>query len=351
VDVVLSPEGLIFTGKGTERRLWPYGLLRLTQGWCQGEQVRLEKGEGPAAEVLLVHDPAVLERLQLLAPQLVGRLATPRREGTRIRLALLGAVVAAVLLAAAYLWGIPALSYVAAPWVPIAWESRLGDAVLAHLAPPARQCRAEGVNAAVQALADRLTRGLTLPYPVRVIVVRDPRVNAFAVPGGRIVILGGLLEGTGTPEELMAVLAHELQHVLRRHATRALLEHASAGLLVSAVTGDASGALALGMEGARTLAVLRYSRRNEEEADSEGLRMMVAAGIDPRGMLAFLDRMQASEARGVTVPTYLSTHPDTPSRIARLREEARAHRFPPIVLPGVGEWRGIATGCGAGAGG
>jgi len=152
------------------------------------------------------------------------------------------------------------------------------------------------------------------------------------------VLLSGLLERAGSPEELAAVLAHELQHILRRHATRALLEQASTGLLFAALIGDVSGIMSYGFEGARTLGMLRYSRRNEEEADLEGLRMLVRAEISPSGMLTFLERLRASEGKTRTVPAYLSTHPDTSARIRRLRAEASVQqRLPSIRLSAV-DW-------------
>jgi predicted Zn-dependent protease len=105
--------------------------------------------------------------------------------------------------------------------------------------------------------------------------------------------------------------------------------------------------LAFGLEGARTLAVLRYSRRNEEEADAEGLRMMVAAGVDPRGMPAFLSRLERKEGP-MALPAYLSTHPDTGARIARLRGAAGTQTFPPLVLPGAEDWPAITRACTSG---
>src|SRR5207244_549844 len=86
---------------------------------------------------------------------------------------------------------------------------------------------------------------------------------------------------------LGAGLAPEIQHVLRRHARRMLLQHSSAGLMLAAVSGDISGAMAYGLESARVLGALRYSRQYGAEADVEGLRMLLAAGVDPEGMIAF----------------------------------------------------------------
>ena len=105
----------------------------------------------------------------------------------------------------------------------------------------------------------------------------------------------GLIEQAGNPEEVAGVLAHEIQHVAQRHATRALVRQASTGLLLAAMTGDASGVFVYGVEAARTLGTLRYSRQAEEEADLEGLRLLVAAGIEPAGMVTFFESLRRKE--------------------------------------------------------
>src|SRR5262249_23127573 len=135
-----------------------------------------------------------------------------------------------------------------------------------------------------------------------------------------------------TPDEMAGVLAHELQHVLRRHATRAVIQDASTGLLLMALTGDATGPLAYGLEAARTIGSLRYSRRAEEEADVEGMRMLLAARINPAGMVAFFEMLQKEEGRAGTALAYLSTHPPAADRVARLKSVAAAWKGTPEPL-------------------
>jgi len=183
------------------------------------------------------------------------------------------------------------------------------------------------------------------PYTFRVYVVNRPLVNALAVPGGYVVIFRGLLERTGTPEELAGVLAHELQHVLHRHATRAVIQDVSTGLLLMALTGDVTGPLAYGLQTARTLGDLRYSRRAEAEADTEGMRMMLAARVDPAGMITFFERIQKEEGPAPRALTYLSTHPLTADRLERLKAMAAAWKgTPEPLLPG-DRWTELVTRC------
>ena len=343
--VRLLRSGIQITPEGGETRWWPYAEIRQTQGFYAGEQVRLERG-GDLPEALLVEDAAFLADLHRVAPEAAPRFHDPARRGRRIRLTLLAALATAALCVAAYLWGIPLLAAVAASRVPVAWEERLGESVARHLAPDAKRCKDPSALGAIQTIVARLTAAAPQsPYTIHLAVANQPAVNAFAAPGGYLVVLRGLLEQTDTPEELAGVLAHELQHVLHRHATRAIIQQTSTGLILTALTGDASGATVFGLEGARTLGMLRYTRQLEEEADAEALRLLRAAQIDPAGMLAFLERLQKRERGPAALGAYLSTHPDTGARIARLRALLRDQpgKVEPL-LPGR-DWRDVRMRC------
>jgi predicted Zn-dependent protease len=197
---------------------------------------------------------------------------------------------------------------------------------------------------------DEIVRRLTepgppSPYTFRVSVVNRPLVNALAVPGGYVVVFRGLLERTATPEEMAGVMAHELQHVLHRHATRAVIQDASTGLLLMALIGDVTGPLAYGLQTARTLGDLRYSRRAEEEADTEGMKMMLAARLDPAGMITFFERIQREEGAAPRALTYLSTHPLTADRLPRLQAMAATWTGTPEPLLAGDRWADLAKRC------
>jgi predicted Zn-dependent protease len=111
------------------------------------------------------------------------------------------------------------------------------------------------------------------------------------------------------------------------------------------MVGDASGAMTFGLEGASVLGALRYSRQYEEQADREGMRMLVDSRIDPTGMIKFFEMIKKDDEKFPAVPTYLSTHPSPESRITALKLLASQSRVEPIkLLPGC-DWQNIRSIC------
>jgi predicted Zn-dependent protease len=344
-SIRMAATGLEIALESGERLWWPLRQIRQTQGFYAGEQIRLERGQ-PFAEVLLVDDPAFLRALHATAPGFGRRFHDPRRRGARLLLTVGAAVAAVAAGVGLYVWGIPAAAGVVAARVPVSWEERLGQAAVEQLTASRRRCVDTEREAAIGTIVQRLLeprRGVL--YSIRVMVLDDPAVNAFAVPGGQIVLLRGLLERTRTPEELAGVLAHELQHVLQRHATRLLLQHASTGLLLVAVSGDLTGAMAYGIESARVLGTLRYNRDIEREADAEGLRMLMAADIDPKGMIAFFELLRVGERGLPAAVRYLASHPLAEDRVVSLQRLAAAtpHQSRPLLADG--DWSDVRKLC------
>jgi len=197
------------------------------------------------------------------------------------------------------------------------------------------------------ALIERLCVQANLPKP-RVAIAQTAMPNAFAI--GRSPKTATVCATTGllqllSPSELEGVMAHELQHILRRHTTRAVIQDMGTGLLLMALTGDVTGPLAYGLETARALGELRYSRRNEEEADVEGMKMLLAARVDPAGLITFFEKMQKEEGAQPKALTYLSSHPMPAERIARLKAIAEAWRGAPEPLLPTADWPALIKRC------
>ncbi|MCY3821592.1 MAG: M48 family metalloprotease [Gammaproteobacteria bacterium] len=168
-------------------------------------------------------------------------------------------------------------------------------------------------------------------YPV---LIDNPEINAFAVPGGVVGVHLGLLVHARDVHEYSAVMAHELAHLSQRHFARDIEAQRQStlpmlvGLLAGAVLmaagggGDAGLATMVGTQAAAVQNQLRYSRSREQEADRIGLNTMVRAELDPHGLERMFGRMQRAYRFRETMPEFLLTHPVTESRIADARNQA-----------------------------
>jgi len=166
-------------------------------------------------------------------------------------------------------------------------------------------------------------------------LVRDRTVNAFSLPGGYIGVNLGLLAMTSTPDELAAVLAHELSHVTQRHIARMISQQSRQswvslaslvlGILAASRNPAAAQAMIYGGQAASIQGQLNFSRDMEREADRVGFGVLSDAGFEPAGMaLMFEDLQQASRLNDDGSFPYLRTHPLTTERIG----EARARLGP-----------------------
>jgi len=345
VSIRLMRLGLHVTTEQGDTFWWPYEEIRQTQGFYSGEQVRLERG-GEFAEALLVSDTSFLTQLHQIAPELSAQFHNPAHRKRRVRLVLIAALASMGVLAVLYLWGIPALAAFVASRVPVSWEERLGRSVVKHLAPAAMRCADNTRTRVIDEIIAVLTAPLpTSPFTIRTIVVNDSTINAFAAPGGYIVLYRGLLEKTQTAEELAGVLAHELQHIFKHHVTQALIQHVSTGLLLAAITGDTSKATAYGLESARLLGILRYSRQSEEEADAAGMDMLLESGIDPKGMITFYEQLNKRSSETPSILKYLSTHPGTGDRIKKLKSIVKQSRSKSVKILKDYDWSDIKKIC------
>lgn len=168
--------------------------------------------------------------------------------------------------------------------------------------------------------------------------VRDPVLNAFALPGGFIAVHSALVLAAQTESELASVMAHEIGHVAQRHIARMLGKQRQdsliplAAMLLAVLAArsntDASAALMVGGEGLAIQRQLNFSRDAEREADRVGLQIMQDAGFDTSGMIAFFGRLQtASRSYTDTAPAFLRSHPLTTERIADIEARTRGQRY------------------------
>src|SRR6267378_5621215 len=169
-------------------------------------------------------------------------------------------------------------------------------------------------------------------------VLKDPVINAFAMPGGFIAIQSGLILATRNENELAGVMAHETAHVTQRHIVRGIVEQSHAGLmstaamlaaiLLGATAGrgspDAMEGAILATQGAAIQHQINYTRANEFEAERIGIGTMASAGYDPLGMASFFDYMGRTgpEPSRVNAVQFLIDHPIFSDRVAEAQDRA-----------------------------
>jgi predicted Zn-dependent protease len=311
----------------------PWSLRQVTVERV-GEEVRLTPRPG-ASERLIVSAAA----WKALSP--TESVTDRRRQATELRLVLaLGAVAAAV--AGFIFLGLPALSGPLARRTPPAFERQIGQNFDAQVGLAFPTCKGEAGQDALYVFGDRLETEDAV-FNVRVRAVQAPMVNAFALPGGIVLVTDDLIDLASTPDELAAVIAHEVAHVQERHVMQAVWRSLGLGLLLDAVVGGGSGAGQQAVLLAGSITDLRYSRAAESQADARGQALLTAQGLSSQGMAPFFARLAArGESRdAAAVKELLSGHPDTARRVreSRARERAGEAAFTPA------DWAAIKAVC------
>lgn len=173
----------------------------------------------------------------------------------------------------------------------------------------------------VQGLTDQIAG-----YSWKFSLVKDTSVNAFCMPGGKIVVYEGILPITQTDAGLAVVLGHEIAHAVAKHANERMSQQLALNTGLSTLstllsqksqTTQTVAALVFGL-GAEFGVTLPYSRKQEYEADRLGLIFMAMGGYDPQEAIGFWNRMAAKS--GSAMPEFLSTHPSDAKRIANMQK-------------------------------
>jgi beta-barrel assembly-enhancing protease len=282
-----------------------------------------------------VHDPAALRQLRAHAalaalPQFAALRAGDRRRriARTVGLGLITLfLLLPVLLLVLLFWQAERVAGLIADRIPVQQEQQFGRSVFGSMKGSLKLQDSGRDVLLVRELGARLAAGSRFEYEFH--VADNPAINAFALPGGVIVVHTGLIRAARRPEELAGVLAHEVQHVELRHSLKAIIKETGMRGLWAAASGDLGGTLA--GQAAVQLGSLRFSRDAEREADVRGFEALVRQDIDPQGMVDFFGTM--GRAAGASPPAWLSTHPASEARqqqLRAMREALGARHFPPL---------------------
>ncbi len=221
-------------------------------------------------------------------------------------------------LVAVYLLIVPWLSEKLASNVSVKTEEQFGDAAYDALARSTQEDKA-----ATLILNDFFT-AMKVPtdYNIRITVVKSEVVNAFALPGGHIVVYSALLKQLKTYPELAALLSHEFVHVNNKHSTKSIFRQLGSKVFLSLLFGKFGSVTSVMIDQADQFKSLKYSRRLEKEADMEGLTILKERKINPEGFAALLTHLKES-APASAMPEFLNSHPDIDKRVEYIREASK----------------------------
>ena len=333
VDVELTPQEIILKAPGDKPIRWAYPQLRWAADTSPFHIEHCAEGD-EGLETLVVDDPDFYRSVLEIAPKSFSSRENESKFNWKLY-----AVGILVLIFSAYVFIKTVPSFLADQMVekiPIEWEVTVGQSILKML--PVAQKPDPEVLKVLQDTVDFLKESLPgNPYDLKVYILPVEQVNALALPGGPIVIFEGLIDKAESPEELAGVLAHEIQHILLRHSTRGILRNLAKSMLVTLFLGDVNSVMEGIVQLAGQLETLGLSREMEAEADQKGMELILAANIDPHGMIRIFKKLMQEDFSQKKLPkgkpvseendlsSYFSTHPSSQNRLARLEKQMRSH--------------------------
>lgn len=294
---------------------WPLATLRNVAG--AGAALSLTPDQS-GAERLSVDDPVMIEALRAVCPDLDARRPTPRKRWRKI------AIWGAAALVSVYLiifHLIPSLSDQMAELIPPDAEIAMGETMSDQFAQlitgfeNPRFCTNPDGARALAHLTTRLTPSGGVHVPLTVRVLDHKIANAFALPGGQIIISRGLLTLATTPEEVAGVLAHEIGHVVNRDPTRLTLRSAGVAGILGVLLGDFTGAGATVLLSEALLST-GYQRDAERAADEFAIRLMAEKNLPTTPFAAFFLKLAKKTGETPALLTHLASHPDLRGRAA-----------------------------------
>jgi len=206
--------------------------------------------------------------------------------------------------------------------VPIDWEQKMGDKLFQTMSLQYDFIENDTLKSELLRVAAPLIKQIEKDgTKIEFYFIKDPTINAFALPGGKVIIQTGLIEHAKSWEEVLGVVSHELAHVTRRHHMRGVINNLGLYVIISSLVGDVTALSGTIVNMGGDLASLANSRDFETEADETGLEYLIAAGINPEGLVSFFKTLKnetSNKMEGYT--SFMSTHPATEDRIEHLNK-------------------------------
>jgi beta-barrel assembly-enhancing protease len=229
-----------------------------------------------------------------------------------------------------YFFVIPMVADLSARYFPKSYEETLGAMIYRNIIDDYQKGTAKGnlkVDSAKTALLSELADRIDFKteYKLKIVVLRNEEKNAFAIPGGYIIVYSGIMKDMDDYPEMAGLLAHEVSHINKRHTLRSLFRSLSGYIFISLLFNDINGLTSVVLENADKIKTLSFSRSLEQEADLEGLDILVRNNIDPNGMVDLFKKLSKNDLPNSM--EFLSTHPVTRKRIDYISEKIKKTHY------------------------
>jgi len=222
--------------------------------------------------------------------------------------------------------------------MPTSIDAQIGNLMHTQLLQAGKVVKDGPAVTAVQTVGERLVAQVPIQdFTFRFEVVNDPSVNAFAAPGGLVVVHTGLLAKATSVDQLVGVLGHEITHVTRRHSLRQIVYNLGLTTTLRWLLGVPDGIGDTIAGAAVNLSGLKFSREQEIEADRGGVELLQKARLPATGLQSFFEELAREKGQ---VPTFLSTHPADAERsttLQRLIAERGVWEIDPLAI----DWEAV----------
>ena len=296
--------------------LWPYEDITV-ESFASGQKTLLSYGEFPPQRIEINGDDAdMYAKIVLRHASKIKKYEYKITKMNPFKLVITSFIVLAATISFYVFFIAPNVAEQAVKLIPRSVEAKVGEVMYNNMAfmIDVDTVKSKKLESFYQAC------GFSSNYDIHIDYADNDMVNAFAVPGGQIVVFKGLIKETQQWDELAALMGHELAHVNQRHSFKQIARGVSSYLIISVMTGDVAGASSVILDYAKQIHELANSRAHEREADMIGLEYLKELRIRPLAMRDLMQRLMDSHeaSSSVTINSnleYLSTHPLSANRI------------------------------------
>lgn len=325
----------------------PLTDLSISQGGWRGDAATIVWQREGEAWAVTVDDPQTIANLaRHLPPELSGPIRAwqgrSKRSGRWSNLVLtlgVGLTLLPVVLLIALFVMRDRIVDIVIEKIPRRFDAEIGDSMHRDLVASGKLVKEGPAVEALRAVSERFVPHLPGDFVFRFEVLNDSSVNAFAAPGGLVVVHTGLLAKATSFDQVAGVLSHEIMHVTRRHSMRQVVHNLGLTTAVYWSFGIPEGASATLVGTAIGLSDLKFSRDQETDADVGGMELLQKARLPGTGLERFLELLSQEQS---SVPAFLSTHPADSDRLTTLEKitaEQGASNVEPLAL----DWSAVQS--------